>query len=110
MAMKTCCFGCNEITYVDRSRHIDRFFATNNTFAMPVQSSDKSKKFLGHDYIHMLSIRSAGLFAPAVKPDPIEMGKSLMTSILNTWPMLIIVLVLSVAAGFCVWVLVSTPN
>lgn len=105
-AMESCCFGCNQIFYDGPHSHMERFFMQNASFAIPVQTATVSDKYFGHDYIHMLSITSASFFAAPIQLDPVVIGRSLAMAIVNTWPMMIIVLVLSTAAGFCVWVLV----
>lgn len=105
--MESCCFGCNEVTYHGPYEHIERFFQQNASFAMPVQTADISDKYFGHDYINMLSISSVSFFSHPVKPDPVKIGESMALAILNTWPMLIFIAILSISAGFCVWILVS---
>ena len=107
LALETCCFGRNRVVYDGPYKHIERYYVKNASFVMPVQTSLSGDKYFGYPYIHMLSVSSAGFFAPPVQMDPIVIGKTLTSSILNTWPMLIIVFTLSLAAGVCVWVLVS---
>jgi len=110
LALESCCFKCNKAVYEGPFEHTDRFFMQNFSLAMPAQTSLLAEKYLGIDYINMLPVKTLSVFAIPPERDLVKIGNVILVAILGTWPLLLLVLLMSTAAGICVWLLVSSPT
>ena len=106
-ALESCCFLCNKIVYHGPYVHTEMFFLDNVSFALPAQTSVKSTEYMGNKFVHLLPVSEIGIFGIPPKPDPVKNGKTLMYSIAGTYPLMILVVLMCVSAGVCVWILVK---
>ena len=105
-ALESCCFGCNTVTFVGPLNHFEKFYK-NTDLVIPVQTSISNTEFFGHNFIHMLEIQAVSFFGEPVKHDPDKMIRTISRSILSTYPLFIIALVMALTAGVAIWLLVS---
>ena len=105
-ALESCCFGCNTIIYNGPFIHFERFYK-NSDLVIPVQTSISNTQFFGHNFIHMLEIQAVSFFGEPVKHDPDKIVKMIATSVIGTYPLFLIALVMALTAGVAIWLLVS---
>ena len=69
-----------------------------------------SKKISGQYYINFLQSHNTVFLAKEMQSLSIELTKNLFLSVLKTWPLLLIAIVMAVIAGCIVWFLVSVTK
>eukprot|EP00111_Clytia_hemisphaerica_P003707 TCONS_00010636-protein len=108
-ALESCCFGCNSVKYEGPYDHFDKFYQ-NTDLVIPVQTSISNTEFFGHYFIHMLEIQAVSFFGEPIKHDPDKMVRTISRSVLNTYPLFIIALVMALTAGVAIWLLDTKWN
>lgn len=104
-ALDSCCFGCNKVNFIGPFKHFDKFFKDAD-LVIPVQTSVSNSHYFGHDFIHMLEVPAVSFIGLPLKHDPDRMVRTIAKSILNTYPLFIIALVMALTAGVAIWLLV----
>lgn len=105
-ALDSCCFGCNKVTYDGPLVHFEKFYKDSD-LVIPVQTSISNTEFFGHSFIHMLEIQAVSFFGEPIKHDPDKIVTTIARSVMSTYPLFLIALVMALTAGVAIWLLVS---
>ena len=104
--MDICCYGCADIIYHDTIDSLRNFRNIKTTLLMPLESSPSNKLFFTrHDYIPFMTVRGVSFFAREISDKTTEYTRELMHTILNTWPLGVTLILMSMISGCVMWVL-----
>ena len=109
LAIRTCCFDCTKINFKGPFETLD-ILEQNSTIIMPLQSASTSKHYIDMMFIPFVDLHSVMFLAKENSNRGQMLSAHLFRSILNTWPLFLIALMMAVVAGCVVWVLVSYQN
>lgn len=104
--MKTCCFGCANLTFIGPFDPIDKYFQSANLM-MPIESAKGSEKYIGLDYIYFLEVPGVTFLAKESPGATVKLTKNLFTCVIQTWPLFLIAFLMAAIAGCVMWILVS---
>lgn len=105
-AMETCCYDCQTIKYVGPFNGMNKFYQ-QATLVLPIQTSIKTKKYFGHDYVHMFEIKAVSFIGPQVHTEPDKNIQIIFEAVWSTWPLFATAIFMAITAGVTIWVLVS---
>ncbi|XP_066931188.1 uncharacterized protein [Clytia hemisphaerica] len=105
----TCCLGCGKIEYLPQKDHKakidDQFIGKEADIVVPVQNYINGEYFLGMKYANILDLDEIEYIGVLEPPDPGRKKTLLFKSLLETWPLVIMLFSLCIGAGSLVWVL-----
>ena len=78
------------------------------TAIFPILASNVVKEYFAGPFISMIS--TPGVSYVTIKNDNGDSYDDLMTAIGNTWPLLVLSVLLSLNSGFVIWLLVSASK
>jgi len=106
----TCCMQCTKLTFKTAESQLSMLFDRNLTLGMPFESSTSSDRVSEQHYVNFVQSHKTMFLARQKSNLGIELTKSLLLSVLNTWPLLVTAFLMAVIAGCIVWLLVSFTN
>ena len=91
---------------------MNKFYQKNviPTLVLPIQTSLKTTKYFGHDYIHMFEIKAVNFIGPIIHAEPDQNILIILEAVFSTWPLFATAIVMAITAGVTIWVLVSGYN
>ncbi len=109
-AIHLCCFGCNRITYQKPINGLGDMFSSNlshtdYTAIFPVLASTNVKEYFAGPFIGMIS--TPGVAYVAIFDEVTDSLAHMTDAISQTWQLLVLSILMSLNAGFIVWILVS---
>ena len=104
-ALRTCCGKCKSLeNYPSRTVHSQQFsrsLVNASSFVFPVLGYHNLNNMYGYRYVPILELSNGYFITRAQTPEQIV--DRVMKSCASLWPLLLIMLLLAVVAGFLVW-------
>jgi len=108
-----CCYGCNRIKYHPLISNLGVMFSNelmnrSSTAIFPILAARVVKEYFAGPYISLMS--TPGVSYVTIQNNNGDSYDHLMTAIGNTWPLLVLSVLLSLNSGFVVWLLDTRGN
>ena len=108
-AIDLCCYGCRRIRYRKPIASLGAMFSgemenASYTAIFPILATKSIKTYFTGPFISMMS--TPGVSYVKIKPDNGESYEHLLDAISRTWPLLVLSIMLSLNAGFIIWLCV----
>eukprot|EP00794_Sanderia_malayensis_P018944 gene18944-20850_t len=112
-AIKLCCFGCNRINYKPPIKNLAEMFSQkvmnySYTAILPVLATKSVNEYFAGPFISILA--TPGVTYVTKYNEVAESLGNMLNAISHTWQLLVLSIMLSLNAGFIVWILDTRKN
>lgn len=111
MLIKRCCLGCNKlnVSSISQKGHnqqiVQQFnISTRSDILLPVYG--KSIATFKLPYQPLLTLKHIAIIGKNIKSSPKKYTSRLIMSVVSTWPLLLMALLMAICAGSVIWLLV----
>ncbi|XP_066912699.1 uncharacterized protein [Clytia hemisphaerica] len=109
-----CCLGYNNLHFIRKTysdKFVDQFRPLNESqIVLPVENNKDEGLILGFKYSPLIHFKSIKFFSKKQEKGHVEILRNLAQSTLETWPLFVVAMALTLLAGTIIWIMENMTN